>query len=87
MHRVGARELRLHSGDVMARLRRGERILLTLRGDPVGVISPIDRTAVAARIDAEARRSEVLGWLALSESAFRTWDNADDEVWDQIEAS
>lgn len=86
MQRVGARELKLHTGDVIARLRRGERILLTLRGDPIGVISPVDQTALAEAIDEEARRVEALGWLALSASALRSWDNPDDEVWDQIEA-
>jgi prevent-host-death family protein len=84
MHRVGTRELKLHTGDVVARLRRGERILLTVRGEPVGVISPIDGAALAAGIDEEARRAEALGWLALSESSFQAWDNPDDEVWDQV---
>ena len=85
MHRVGARELKLHTGDVIARLRRGEPVMLTLRGEPIAVISPIDQAAVAQGVDEEARRAEALGWLALSESAFRSWDNPDDEVWDQVE--
>ena len=85
MHRVGARELKLHTGDVIARLRRGEPVMLTLRGEPIAVISPIDQNTLAAGIAEEARRAEALGWLALSESAFSVWDNPDDEVWDQLE--
>lgn len=87
MHRIGARELKLHTGDVIARLRRGEPVMLTLRGEPLAVISPIDQAAVAEGIDAEARWAETLGWLALSESAFGGWDNPDDEVWDQVDPS
>jgi prevent-host-death family protein len=85
MHRVGARDLKLHTGDVIARLRRGEPVMLTLRGEPLAVISPIDQAALAQGVDAEARRAEALGWLALSESAFGGWDNPNDEVWDQVE--
>ena len=85
MHRVGARELKLHTGDVITRLRRGERVLLTLRGEPLAVISPIDGGALAEGVDAEARRAEALGWLALGETAFSGWDNPDDEVWDRVE--
>jgi prevent-host-death family protein len=85
LHRVGARELKLRTGDVIARLRRGEPVMLTLRGEPLAVISPIDQTALAEGVDAEARRAEALGWLALSESAFSGWDNPDDDVWDRVE--
>lgn len=86
MHRVGARELKLHTGDVIARLRRGEPVMLTLRGEPLAVISPLDRAALAGGVDTEARRAETLGWLALSESAVSGWDNPDDEVWDLVQA-
>ena len=85
MHRVGARDLKLHTGDVVSRLRRGEPVLLTLRGEPLAVISPIDQAALRKGVDAEARRAESLGWLALSEGAFSGWDNPDDDVWDRAE--
>ena len=61
--------------------------MLTLRGEPLAVISPIDQAVEAEGIDADERRAEVLGWLALSESAFSGWDNRDDEVWDQVESA
>jgi len=86
MERVGARELKQHTGEVIARIQRGERLLLTHRGSPIAVISPIDREAVEETIAHEARRAESLGWLALSESAFGFWDNEDDSVWDKVGA-
>lgn len=84
MYRVGARELKQHTGEIVARVRNGERVLLTLRGEPVAVISPIDRRAVEEAVEAEAGRAEKesLGWLAASEGSFSFWDNAEDEVWD-----
>jgi len=78
---VGARELKQHTGEMVERIRNGERMILTLRGEPVAVISPLDGGA----IEIEARRAEreSLGWLLASESSFSFWDNEDDEVWDK----
>ena len=87
MDRVGARELKQHTGEVIARIQRGERLLLTHRGTPIGVISPIDRSAVEATIGREADRAESLAWLALSESSLAFWDNEDDAAWDQVETA
>jgi prevent-host-death family protein len=86
MHQVGARELKQHTGDVIARLQRGEHVLLTLRGAPLAVISPIDQQAMDELTAEQARKAETLGWLALCESTFGFWDNEDDAVWDQVEA-
>ena len=73
MERVGASELKQHTGAVIARLQRGERLLLTHRGSPIAVISPIDQ-------------AEALGWLAVSEPSFAFWVNEDDAVWDRVAA-
>ncbi len=85
MYSVGARELKQHTGEIVERVRNGERVLVTLRGEPVAVISPVDRRAIAEAVEAEAGRAEreSLGWLAASSSSFSFWDNEDDEVWDQ----
>ncbi len=84
MHRVGARELKQHTGEIIERVSKGERIILTLRGNPVAVISPIDQEALEEAVGEEARRAEreSLGWLAASEGAFDFWNNEADEVWD-----
>lgn len=86
MYSVGTRELKQHTGEIVERVRRGERVLLTLRGEPVAVIFPVERRAIEEAIETEAEKAdkESLGWLATSDSSFSFWDNAEDEVWDEM---
>ena len=86
MRKVGTRELKQHTGEIIEKVRMGERMVLTLRGEPVAVISPIDREAIEEAVGSEAERAEreSLGWLAISESAFAFWENEEDEVWDEV---
>jgi prevent-host-death family protein len=85
MYWVGARELRQHTEEVIARVQRGERILLTLHGAPIALISPIDQRVVVEGREQEALEAERLGWLKLSESAFSFWGNEEDAVWDRVD--
>lgn len=89
MYSVGARELKQHTGEIMERVRGGERVLLTLRGEPVAVISPVDRGAIEEAVQVEATKAEKesLGWLAASEDTFSFWDNEEDDVWDEVAES
>ena len=82
---MGARELKQHTGEIVERVRNGERVLVTLRGEPVAVISPVDRGAIEEAVELEAQRAEreSLGWLAASEGSFSFWDDEEDEVWDE----
>lgn len=86
MDRVGARELKQHTGEILERVRNGERVLVTHRGETVAVISPVDRETLRQAVEEEARRSEreSLAWLAASSSAFSFWENEEDEVWDGL---
>jgi prevent-host-death family protein len=84
MDSVGARELKQHTGDVIARVRRGERLLLTVRGRPVAIIAPIEESRLDAAISREAHNAEDQGWLAAAEESFAFWDNEDDAVWDRV---
>ena len=86
MEQVGARELKQHTGEIIERVRMGERVLITYRGEAVAVISPIDQEALRQALASEAGRAEreTLGWLAASEGAFSFWENEDDAVWDEI---
>ena len=86
MRKVGTRELKQHTGEIIERVRMGERVILTLRGEPVAVISPIDREAVEEAVISEAERAEreSLGWLAAGEGAFSFWENEEDEIWDEV---
>ena len=85
MYSVCARELKQHTGEIVQRVRDGERVIVTLWGEPVAVISPVDRSGIHEAVETEARRAEreSLGWLATSEDAFTFWDNEEDEVWDE----
>ena len=86
MERVGARELKQHTGEIIERVRMGERVLITHRGEAVAVISPIDQKALREALSSEAGRAEreTLGWLSASEGAFSFWENEEDAVWDEI---
>ena len=55
---VGLRELRHHTSEVIARVRRGETIEVTEHGTPVARLVPFERPerpAVLARLEAEGR--------------------------------
>ena len=57
---VGLRELRHHTSDVIARVRRGETIEVTEHGTPVARLVPIERPerpAILARLEARGRVS------------------------------
>jgi prevent-host-death family protein len=87
MYRIGTRELKQHTGEIMARVQQGERVIVTYRGNPIAVISPIDQDTLEAMLAKEGERAEAssLGWLKASETAFGFWNNKEDEVWDQVQ--
>ena len=86
MERAGAREFKRHTGEIIERVRTGERVLITHRGEAVVLISPIDQQALREALASEAGRAEqeTLGWLAASESAFSFWESEDDAMWDEV---
>ena len=84
MRRIGARELKQHMGEVIARIQ-GERLLLTHRGSPIAIITPINAVAFDQMCDRAAQDAESLRWLRASESAFAFWDSDEDQVWDEVE--
>ncbi len=50
-HRVGLRELRHRTGDVLARVRRGETLDVTDRGELIARITPIPARETAPVLD------------------------------------
>ena len=55
---VGLRELRHHTSEVIARVRRGETIEVTEHGTPVARLVPFERPerpGILARLEAEGR--------------------------------
>jgi prevent-host-death family protein len=85
MRRVGARELKQHTGAVIERVQRGERSLLTHRGSPIAIITSIDQDAFGERLNREAANAESLAWLKARETTITFWKNAEDAVWDHVE--
>jgi prevent-host-death family protein len=53
LYSIGTRELKQHTGEIVERVRNGERVILTLRGEPVAVISPLDRSAIEEAVEIE----------------------------------
>ena len=75
-----ARDLKNATGEVVRALRRGEGILLTFRGKPLGTIQPLQ----AGDIDAvavppyEQAWAEIEDELRRSAPAFPSWREAED---------
>ena len=63
MRRVGARELKKHTGAVIERGQRGERLLLTRRGSPLAIITSIDQDVFDELLNREAADAAPLAWL------------------------
>jgi prevent-host-death family protein len=80
MKPMSARDLKNSTGDVIRSLRRGESILLTFRGKPLGTIAPLRPDA---RDVPPIRRYEE-AWAAIeaelkrSAPSFATWKDAED---------
>lgn len=84
-HTVEARELTSDSEALVARLKRGERLILTHSGSPIAFISPITSDEAQRPAPRESADAEGVAWLAASEGAFGFWDNTEDAVWDAVE--
>lgn len=48
MSEVSIRDLRNHGGDVLDRVARGERVIVTRSGKPVAELRPLGRTPLSA---------------------------------------
>lgn len=64
MAQVGIRELKQNASAVIDRVRRGESLEVTERGQPVAMIVPIPRAGALARLLAEGRARSSDGSLA-----------------------
>jgi prevent-host-death family protein len=77
---MSARDLKNQTGEVVRALRRGESILLTFRGKPLGTIRPLrpgesEVTPVPPYDDAWA---EIEDQLRRSPPAYASWREAED---------
>ncbi len=77
---MSARELKNSTGDVVRTLRRGESILLTFRGKPIGTIEPIGpEDGETSAIPYEEAWAEIEAQLRRTKPHFRSWRSAEDE--------
>ena len=81
MRSMSARDIKNSTGEVIRTLRRGESVLLTFRGKPLGTIEPL---RPGAR-DVPAIRPYEEAWAAVetelrgSTPHFASWKDAEDE--------
>ena len=81
MKPMTARDLKNSTGEVVRTLRRGESILLTFRGKPLGTIVPLlarDQETSLIRPYEEAW-AEIEAQLKRSKPRFASWEEAEDE--------
>lgn len=50
MSEITIRDLRNHGGEVIARARKGETLIITRAGKPVAQLQPLDRAPLSARV-------------------------------------
>ena len=80
MKPMSARDLKNATGEVVRALRRGETILLTFRGRPLGTIEPLrpaTRDVPAIEPYEEAWRA-IESELKQTKPHFRSWKDAED---------
>jgi prevent-host-death family protein len=63
MARVGIRQLKQNASAVIDRVRHGESVEVTDRGEPVALIVPLPKAGVLARLIAEGRARPAEGSL------------------------
>jgi prevent-host-death family protein len=82
MKPMSARDLKNATGDVMRTLRRGERILITFRGKPVGTIEPWrpDARDLPAVPPFEQAWAAIEAELKGSVPRFASWREAEEET-------
>lgn len=79
MKPMTARDLKNATGEVVRALRRGESILLTFRGKPLGTIRPIrDDDAISAVQPFEDAWPEIERELKRTKPRFASWRDAED---------
>lgn len=75
---VGVRELKNKTTEVLTYVRKNGKVVVTSRGKPIATIAPLKEEEIELFI------IEGNNWLKLSESAFKFWDNEEDEIWNKV---
>ena len=75
---VGVRELKNKTTEVLTYVKKNGKVVVTSRGKPIATIAPLKEEEIEQFI------IEGNNWLKLSESAFKFWDNEEDEIWNKV---
>jgi prevent-host-death family protein len=78
MKSVSAKELKNRTGDVLRRVGRGERVLVTKRGKPCALISPVgkDQSPTAGLRSYREAWGEIQKALRTTKPPYKTWEEA-----------
>jgi prevent-host-death family protein len=76
MRYVTAKELRLHTRQILEQARDGEQVAVTFRGKPIALLVPFDEGAELSARAYEEAWGEIEVALARSRSPFRTAEEA-----------
>ncbi len=79
MKTMTAKELKNHTGKVMRSISRGEKIVLTLRGEPTALILPIAETEKKKSVEVRPFQDawdDIEQTLKASKPRFETWQKA-----------
>lgn len=74
-----AKELKNHTGEVMRSISRGEKIIVTLRGEPTAVILPIAEAERKKPVEIRPLQDawgDIERSLRTSKPEFETWQEA-----------
>jgi len=72
-----AKELKNRTGEALRAVASGRKVVVTLRGKPVGVIVPAgDRAVAVSRPSYDETWAEIEAVLATSKPRYRTWQQA-----------
>ena len=78
MKSISAKGLKNRTGDVLRRVGRGEKVLVTKRGKPCAFISPVekDESPTAGLRSYSEASGEIEKALRTTKPPYRTWEEA-----------
>jgi prevent-host-death family protein len=78
MKLISAKELKNRTGDVLRRVEKGEKVLVTKRGRPCAVLSPVekDRSFKAQLRPYDEAWGDIQKTLRSTKARHKTWEEA-----------
>jgi prevent-host-death family protein len=78
MKSITAKQLKNSTGDVLRRVGRGEKVLVTKRGKPCALISPVgaQKTPLAELNDYESAWNDIEKTLRTTKARHKSWEDA-----------